>query len=583
MFTALFALGVWLAGPAVLHLLYDGQYDGYAGVLWIVALLPFAAAVSNLTQALLRAQERPEAVFAARAGAAGVTATLGAAAVFAFGVAGALVSDLLASVVDAATMAGFIRRGPKPIVLSGSHDAAQGDGAARRHVLVAAFACGPGRGSEPGLGWQVATRLAAHHDVTVVTYSGWRDRIEAELADRPVPGLRVAYYRLPLEPARHHAGGEEWTGFAEQFHYIAWTLGARGLVRRLHDATPFDAAVHTTFARYWSPSPAAALVGVPFVWGPVGGGEIRAPGIHRAVAVAEPPARAPARDRPGREPRAPGRPHDGPPGDGRARDDARDGGPDGAPRRARRRGRARGVALVQDEARPPRRAPAAAARPADVPLHGPPRRLEGRGHRPARLRQSVRRCIRTPSPGARFVVVGDGPERARLEALAVQLGARIEFRGAVPRDVALATLAEAHVQVHPSLHDSGGYATLEALAAGRPVVCLALGGPAEQVVPDVGVAVPAVTPEQAVTDMAAAFVRLARDPDLRARMGRAARARVADRYIWERVLADLAARLDGLLGAAPPADPLPTAQGAVAFVARPAEDRAPSPASVPSP
>ena len=60
--------------------------------------------------------------------------------------------------------------------------------------------------------------------------------------------------------------------------------------------------------------------------------------------------------------------------------------------------------------------------------------------------------------------------------------------------------------------------------------------------------------------MAAAFGRLARDPDLRARMGRAAQARVAERFVWESVAASLAARLDALLAAEAP--PTPTGDGA---------------------
>ena len=548
-FTVVFAAAVSGFGRPVLHLLYDGQYDAYAHLLWIVAALPFAAAVSNLTQAILRAQERPAAVFAARAGAAGVTATLGAAVTVLFGVAGALVSDLLASVVDAAVMVGLIRRGPPPLVTSGDHANGRGADPRRKHVLVAAFACGPERGSEPGLGWQVATRLAAHHDVTVVTYSGWRASIDAELAARPVPGLRVAYYRLPFEPARHHTGEEEWTGFAEQFHYIGWTLGARGLVLRLDDSHPFDAAVHATFARYWSPSPAGALVGVPFVWGPVGGGET----APRAF-VAPWPWRNRFKERLREAVRAASHALPAVRTTARRATVALATTRESAVRMERLGARGvevarASVALVQDEADRLSALPPPPAGPLTFLFTG--RLVDWKGVDTG-LRAFAQACADAPEAlaGARFVVLGDGPELEPLKALAADLGARVEFRGFVPRADALATLAEAHVQVHPSLHDSGGYATLEALAAGRPVVCLDLGGPAEQVTPDVGFAIAALTPEQAVADMATAFVRLARDPRLRARMGLAARARVAERFIWESVAADLASRLDALLESA---------------------------------
>ena len=88
--------------------------------------------------------------------------------------------------------------------------------------------------------------------------------------------------------------------------------------------------------------------------------------------------------------------------------------------------------------------------------------------------------------------------------------------------------------LHPALHDSGGYASVEAMAAGRPVICLDLGGPALQVSESNGVKVPAVSPEQVVQDMAAALCRLAEDRVLLARLGEAARQHVQQQFSWEK-------------------------------------------------
>jgi len=88
--------------------------------------------------------------------------------------------------------------------------------------------------------------------------------------------------------------------------------------------------------------------------------------------------------------------------------------------------------------------------------------------------------------------------------------------------------------VHPSLHDSGGWVCLEAMAAGRPVICLDLGGPALQVTQETGIKVPAISPDQAIRDLAAAMVKLATDPALRARMGQAARPRVREHFNWDK-------------------------------------------------
>jgi glycosyltransferase involved in cell wall biosynthesis len=69
---------------------------------------------------------------------------------------------------------------------------------------------------------------------------------------------------------------------------------------------------------------------------------------------------------------------------------------------------------------------------------------------------------------ARLIVVGDGPERAKLEALAPQ---SVEFRGAVPREQVAGFLADARALVLPSICYEGAPRTVvEAFAAGVPVL-----------------------------------------------------------------------------------------------------------------
>jgi glycosyltransferase involved in cell wall biosynthesis len=71
------------------------------------------------------------------------------------------------------------------------------------------------------------------------------------------------------------------------------------------------------------------------------------------------------------------------------------------------------------------------------------------------------------------------------------------------------------------------------MAAGRPVVCLDLGGPATQVTEETGIKVPALDPNQAVSGLAEAMTRLACDPELRDRMGQAGQKRVKEIYDWD--------------------------------------------------
>jgi glycosyltransferase involved in cell wall biosynthesis len=59
-----------------------------------------------------------------------------------------------------------------------------------------------------------------------------------------------------------------------------------------------------------------------------------------------------------------------------------------------------------------------------------------------------------------------------------------------------------------------------------------LGGPGLQVTEKTGIKVRASTPDEAVTDLAKAILRLAEDPELRVRMGEASRQRVKERFGW---------------------------------------------------
>ena len=71
------------------------------------------------------------------------------------------------------------------------------------------------------------------------------------------------------------------------------------------------------------------------------------------------------------------------------------------------------------------------------------------------------------------------------------------------------------------------------MAAGRPVICLDLGGPATQVTQETGLKIPAHTPEQAVYGLAEAMTHLANNAELRVRMGHAGQKRVSETYGWE--------------------------------------------------
>ena len=95
-------------------------------------------------------------------------------------------------------------------------------------------------------------------------------------------------------------------------------------------------------------------------------------------------------------------------------------------------------------------------------------------------------------------------------------------------------LVECQVLVHPSLHDSGGWVCLEAMAAGKPVICLDLGGPATQVTDKTGIKVFPGNPAQVIRDIVTAMVQLASDSNLRKQKEESARDLIASEYLWDR-------------------------------------------------
>jgi len=103
--------------------------------------------------------------------------------------------------------------------------------------------------------------------------------------------------------------------------------------------------------------------------------------------------------------------------------------------------------------------------------------------------------------GRELIVVGDGPERRRLEGMA---GPSVRFLGRVDRLTLLDLFGRCHAYLVPGIEDFG-IAPVEAMAAGKPVVGLNAGGVAETVVDgETGV----LFENQTADDLAAAIDRL---------------------------------------------------------------------------
>jgi glycosyltransferase involved in cell wall biosynthesis len=388
-------------------------------------------------------------------------------------------------------------------------------------ILLSAFACEPNLGSEEGVGWNTALQAAKYHETWVFTRTFCQSFIEEELKRNPVPNLHFIYF----DP---FGWSDDWKGKQGllQLHYYLWQIWAYFTARKLDRSIGFDIVQHVTYVKHWSPS-FLALLPQPFIWGPVGGAEA-APkpfwqDFSRRGKIYE-TLRAWAQGLGERDPFV--------------------------GLTARRSAMA--LATTEETAARVRFLKAKNVKIfSQVGLSKPEiQQLEQSKTPPEQtirfisvgrllhwkgVHLGLRAFAEAKLPQAEYWIVGDGPERQRLEALATELGIvdRVRFWGALPRTETLSKMAESHVLLHPSLHDSGGFVCTEMMGIGRPTICLDLGGPATQVTAETGIKVAADDPDRTVRGLAEAIVGLAGDPQLRDRMGQAGRKRIREVYDWD--------------------------------------------------
>jgi glycosyltransferase involved in cell wall biosynthesis len=133
-------------------------------------------------------------------------------------------------------------------------------------------------------------------------------------------------------------------------------------------------------------------------------------------------------------------------------------------------------------------------------------------------------------------ILGDGPDRKRLERLTRDLGLEdcVRYLGFRPQPECVEILQTSDALILNSVFECGGAVVLEAMSLGLPVIASDWGGPADYVTESTGILV-APTPRVTFAErLADAIEKLAIDPSLRARLGEAGLARVREHFDWER-------------------------------------------------
>jgi glycosyltransferase involved in cell wall biosynthesis len=389
-------------------------------------------------------------------------------------------------------------------------------------ILISAYACRPDKGSEPGVGWNMAHEISSHHKVWVLTRVSNRESIEAELKKNPAPNLNIIYSDLPI-----FLGQIKQERWEIHVHYYLWQLQAYSTACKLHQEINFDIAHHVTYGRYCDPS-YLAFLGIPFVWGPVGGAESAPKAFWDDFGFK-------------------GRIYE------RLRSISRWVGEKSPLTIATVKHSAMAIAATQETAEHLKmmgvqniKMIAGQTGITEQELNQFQTLAKTSPDRPVRFLSlgrllhwkgfhlGLQAFVQAQFQECEYWIVGDGPERKRLEDFAKESSSngQIKFLGNIPRSEALNALGECDVLIHPSLHDFSPTVCLEAMAAGRPVICLNIGGPAGQITQETGIRVSANNPVQTVNEISDSMIYLASNPELRIQMGKAGQQRVSDYYTW---------------------------------------------------
>lgn len=398
-------------------------------------------------------------------------------------------------------------------------------------VILSAFSCEPGLGSEEAVGWGWVIGLAARCEkVLVVTRPHNRDRIEAWLRVNSLDNVEFLYFQPPRHEAYRRFGRFKWVPY-----YIAWQHGIIGPIRVAMAREDYDVVHHVTVVSMRF-SVRLGDLGIPFVYGPIAGGDEApfatwrgmtwrgklgevfrtlsnrwmrwSPGIRRsledasAIIVVSPETAA----------LVPAHLHD----------------------------RVSQVLAISYDEPLPRRTVSRRTSPT-LKLLFAARCLDWKG-----LHIGLPAIALAVQAGVdlHLTVMGDGPARKSWQRLAARLdiSSRITWLENLPRATFLRTLPDYDLLFFPSLHDSGALVVLESLANGLPVLCLDAGGPGQLVDATCGIKVRIENNDQIAGDLSTALVRLAGDENLRYSMAMKSSERIAERFMLDSKIEAVIAR-----------------------------------------
>ena len=393
----------------------------------------------------------------------------------------------------------------------------------RLTVLMSAYACEPGKGSEPDVGWQWACEMSKHHQVNVVTRSNNKPVIESYIANFPssCESLTFKYFDLNsfYIKSKKRCNWLNW-------YYVIWQWKVRKVILNLVAESKVDLVHHVTFASYRYPV-FLKKVGVPVIWGPIGGAE-KAPwsllmhgtrwrscikeGVRnfttalstRCVGMINPCT------------------------DSRGMVIAS----------TQRTSHILKYKGIKNELMPTigLRCVNETSSVSMPPIDNGLRLLfVGRLVVLKGVHLLIEALSGSEITDVSLTVVGDGKERGHLEKKARRMGVgdRVEFKGHVDKDRLPAVYANHHILVAPSLYESGGYTVLEAFMIQRPAIVTDVGGLAMSVNESCGIRVPTGSAKSVIEGLKKAIQFYQDSPELIAQHGAYGKTRCAEIYSWK--------------------------------------------------
>ena len=388
-------------------------------------------------------------------------------------------------------------------------------------ILISAYSCETGRGSEGEIGWRVVNTLAEHHEVRVITRANLRPVHEASFAQMPKPeNLRFEYFDLPWV-FRFYKKGKRFF----LIYYYLWQIGVAFRARRMLREEPADVLHHLIGGMDWMPAGLALCPG-PFVWGPVGSEDTHPVILHHL------PLKSRLKD--GIRVSIRGVLRNIEPFTrftGARADIVLSHTPETMPRRYAARLQSFNQTGIADLP--------SLARPKTDLTRGDRLRLiyagELKDWKGARMALDAALTFFETGAEADLVVLGDGPLRSEMEAAtqAHPNGGQVRFLGKVPMERLIDELYQADVFLYPTFHHGLATVVLQAMLTGLPIICIEGDATGRAVGLEAGITVPLSLKVHPAEGLARAIAELAGDEPRRASLAHAAREIGLERYSYE--------------------------------------------------